>query len=103
MKGGLFRSDYQLRFMLQAYASMYFNEYVMERWEKGLHLLNGDIMLDRYYAAGAKVGVYQNQEIQLFDYLKLKEGNEGKAFLNVPSLGQGKPCPYDKKTLWVST
>jgi tRNA(Glu) U13 pseudouridine synthase TruD len=59
---------YRLRFMLQAYASMYFNEYVMRRWEKGLHWLSGDIVVDRYYAEGAKVGVYQHQEVRLFDY-----------------------------------
>jgi hypothetical protein len=30
---------YHLRFLLQAYPSMYFNEYVLNRWEKGLFLL----------------------------------------------------------------
>ena len=54
--------------MLQAYASMYFNEYAMMRWEKGLHLLEGDIVVDRYYAKGAKSGIYAHQEVQLFDY-----------------------------------
>jgi tRNA(Glu) U13 pseudouridine synthase TruD len=35
---------------------MYFNEYVMMRWEKGLQNLQGDILIDRYYAEGAKLG-----------------------------------------------
>jgi tRNA pseudouridine13 synthase len=91
-------NTYQLRFMLQAYASMYFNEYVMQRREKGLHLLGGDIVTDRYYATGAHIGVYQNQEIQLFDYLALKEKNTEKPFfepLLLGDIGQGKPTPYN--------
>lgn len=74
------KADYRLRFMLQAYASMYFNEYVMNRWQKSLFLLGGDIVVDRYYAKWARLGVYQNQKIHLFDYLSLKQETINSAF-----------------------
>ncbi|MDR0607119.1 MAG: hypothetical protein LBG52_01920 [Candidatus Peribacteria bacterium] len=64
--------------MLQAFASGWFNEYVMTRREKGLHLLGGDLVVDRHYATGANVGVYQEGMIQKFDYQKGKTLNESK-------------------------
>jgi tRNA(Glu) U13 pseudouridine synthase TruD len=79
MKG----KDYLLRFMLQAYASMYFNEYALQRWEKGLHLLQGDIMVDRYYAEGANVGIYADGNVLLFDYRQLKETYDDVAMWEV--------------------
>lgn len=72
---------YHLRFMLQAYASGYFNEYVMRRWEKGLHLLGGDIMVDRYYASGARVGVYENGGVREFANAGLMDGSERRGML----------------------
>ena len=80
-------AGYPLRFMLQAYASMYFNEYVMRRWEKSQLLLGGDVVVDRYFASGAQVGVYQDQGIQLFDYIGLKQKNSESAFFE-PGLFQ---------------
>ncbi|GHW02479.1 tRNA pseudouridine synthase D [candidate division SR1 bacterium] len=46
---------FHLRFMLQAYPSMYFNQYALMRRKKGLHILQGDICVDKYYADGAKI------------------------------------------------
>jgi hypothetical protein len=88
---------------------MYFNEYVMGRWEKGQQQLQGDIMIDRYYASGARVGMYQDQEVRLFDYKKLKEKYVGEGFFDPPLLinhGKGKTFPYSfsaEETTWVST
>lgn len=51
------------RFSLQAYPSGRFNEYVMRRREKGQMLLEGDLLVDQYHAAGAKVIAYQASSI----------------------------------------
>ena len=65
---------YHLRFLLQAYPSMYFNEYVLNRWEKWLFLLQWDILVDRFNSNWVKTAVYDNQKIYEFDYQKLKKG-----------------------------
>ncbi len=74
-KWKLVESDlpYHLRFLLQAYASMYFNEYVLNRWEKWLFLLQWDILVDQFWANWVKTAVYENQKIYPFDYQKLKK------------------------------
>lgn len=64
---------YHLRFLLQAYPSMYFNEYVLNRWEKWLFLLQWDILVDRFNSNWVKTAVYDSQKIYLFDYQKLKK------------------------------
>ena len=64
---------YHLRFLLQAYPSMYFNEYVLNRWEKWLFLLQWDILVDRFNSNWVKTAVYENQKIYPFDYQKLKK------------------------------
>ncbi len=75
VKWKLVESDlpYHLRFLLQAYASMYFNEYVLNRWEKWLFLLQWDILVDQFWANWVKTAVYENQKIYPFDYQKLKK------------------------------
>ena len=74
-KWKLVESDlpYHLRFLLQAYASMYFNEYVLNRWEKWLFLLQWDILVDRFNSNWVKTAVYDSQKIYPFDYQKLKK------------------------------
>lgn len=74
-KWKLVESDlpYHLRFLLQAYPSMYFNEYVLSRWEKGLFLLQWDILVDRFNSNWVKTSVYDSQNVYLFDYQKLKK------------------------------
>ena len=64
---------YHLRFLLQAYPSMYFNEYVLNRWEKWLFLLQWDILVDRFNSNWVKTVVYDSQNIYPFDYQKLKK------------------------------
>ena len=64
---------YHLRFLLQAYPSMYFNEYVLNRWEKWLFLLQWDILVDRFNSNWVKTVVYDSQKIYPFDYQKLKK------------------------------
>ena len=72
---------YHLRFLLQAYPSMYFNEYVLNRWEKWLFLLQGDILVDRFNSNWVGTAVYDSQKIYPFDYQKLKkEKSELKFF-----------------------
>ena len=74
-KWKLVESDlpYQLRFLLQAYASMYFNEYVLNRWEKWLFLLQWDILVDRFNSNWVQTAIYNSQKIYKFDYQKLKK------------------------------
>ena len=74
-KWKLIESDlsYHLRFLLQAYPSMYFNEYVLNRWEKWLFLLQWDILVDRFNSNWVKTAVYDSQNVYLFDYQKLKK------------------------------
>ena len=64
---------YHLRFLLQAYPSMYFNEYVLNRWERWLFLLQGDILVDRFNSNWVRTAVYESQKIYWFDYVKLKK------------------------------
>ena len=64
---------YHLRFLLQAYPSMYFNEYVLNRWEKGLFLLQWDILVDRFNSNWVLTSVYDSQKVYEFDYQKLKK------------------------------
>ena len=64
---------YHLRFLLQAYPSMYFNEYVLNRWEKWLFLLQWDILVDRFNSNWVKTAVYDSQKIYPFNYQKLKK------------------------------
>ncbi len=71
---------YHLRFLLQAYPSMYFNEYVLNRWEKWLFLLQWDILVDRFNSNWVKTAVYDFQKIYEFDYQKLKKGKTNLNF-----------------------
>ena len=64
---------YHLRFLLQAYPSMYFNEDVLNRWEKWLFLLQWDIVVDRFNSNWVKTAVYDSQKIYPFDYQELKK------------------------------
>lgn len=74
-KWNLKESDlpYHLRFLLQAYPSMYFNEYVLNRWEKWLFLLQGDILVDKFNSNWVRTSIYDSQKVYEFDYQKLKK------------------------------
>ncbi len=81
-KWNLVESDlpYHLRFLLQAYPSMYFNEYVLNRWEKWLFLLQWDILVNWFNSNWVKTAVYDSQKIYGFDYQKLKKEKSGLNF-----------------------
>ena len=97
-KWKLVESDlpYHLRFLLQAYPSMYFNEYVLNRWEKWLFLLQWDILVDRFNSNWVKTAVYDSQNVYLFDYQKLKKE---KSDLNLfePEIGWNLVESYSDK------
>ena len=71
---------YHLRFLLQAYPSMYFNEYVLSRWERWLFLLQWDILVDRFNSKWVKTAVYDSQSVYGFDYQKLKSNKSDLNF-----------------------
>ena len=91
---------YHLRFLLQAYPSMYFNEYVLNRWEKWLFLLQWDILVDRFNSNWVKTAVYDNQNIYLFDYQKLKKEKTDLNFFEPEIEGSVVESYSDK---WFST
>jgi len=79
---------YHLRFLLQAYPSMYFNEYVLNRRERGLFLLQWDILVDRFNSNWVKTIVYDSQKIYPFDYQKLKKEKSDLSFFE-PNISDG--------------
>ena len=79
---------YHLRFLLQAYPSMYFNEYVLNRWEKWLFLLQWDILVDRFNSNWVKTAVYDSQNIYPFDYQKLKKERSDLNFFELDILNK---------------
>jgi tRNA(Glu) U13 pseudouridine synthase TruD len=99
-KWKLVESDlpYHLRFLLQAYPSMYFNEYVLKRWEKGLFLLQWDILVDRFNSNWVKTAVYDSQNVCLFDYQKFKKEKSDLNFFE-PEIEWGLVEPYSDKRL----
>ena len=101
-KWELVESDlpYHLRFLLQAYPSMYFNEYVLNRWEKGLFLLQWDILVDKFNSNWVKTAVYDSQNAYLFDYQKLKKEKTDLSFFE-PEIQWNPIEQYSDK--WFST
>ena len=73
--------NYEVRFKLQAFGSMRFNELVMKRYEEKAFLLEGDLMVNGRNAFGSSVAEYREGKLQHFDYWKLKEQSENKTFL----------------------
>ena len=72
------KDDFEIRFKLQAYASMYFNEYAINRRKKWQILLWWDIMVNNNNAFGTKIWVYNEWKIILFNYEKCKKEFEWK-------------------------
>lgn len=72
------KDDFEIRFKLQAYASMYFNEYAVNRRKKWQILLWWDIMVNNNNAFGTKIWVYNEWKIILFNYEKCKKEFEWK-------------------------
>lgn len=65
--------QFEIRFKLQAYASMYFNEYTMKRRQKWQTFLGWDIMVDNSNAFWTKVWIYNEWKVSLFNYEKCKK------------------------------
>ena len=101
-KWELVESDlpYHLRFLLQAYPSMYFNEYVLNRWEKGLFLLQWDILVDKFNSNWVKTSIYDSLNVYLFDYQKLKKEKTDLSFFE-PEIQWNPVEQYSDK--WFST
>lgn len=75
------KDAFEVKFKLQAYPSMYFNNYAINRWNKNKKLLNGDIVVDKNHWFGARAGVYSDGKVKLFDYKKLKDDNTDRDFV----------------------
>lgn len=88
---------YHLRFLLQAYPSMYFNEYVLNRWEKWLFLLQWDILVDRFNSNWVKTAVYDSQKIYPFDYQKLKKEKSDLNFFESDILDESGDFDVNKR------
>ncbi len=73
--------NYEVKFKLQAFWSMRFNELVMKRWNEQAFLLEGDIMVNGRNAFWTSVANYFDNKLQHFDYWKLKEQSENNSFL----------------------
>ena len=73
--------NYEVKFKLQAFWSMRFNELVMKRWNEQAFLLEGDIIVNGRNAFWSSVAKYFDNKLQHFDYWKLKEQSENKTFL----------------------
>ena len=91
---------YHLKFLLQAYPSMYFNEYVLNRWEKWLFLLQGDILVDRFNSNWVKTAVYDSQKIFEFNYQKLKKEKSDLNFFEPYIIDKGEMYDWN---IWYST
>ena len=75
------KNDFEIRFKLQAYASMYFNEYTMKRRQKWQMFLGWDIMVDNNNAFWTKVWIYNEWKVWLFNYEKCKKEFEWQNFV----------------------
>lgn len=87
------KEDFHVRFKLQAYASMYFNTYAINRLTKWQNLLWGDIMVNKYNGFGTKAGVYENGKIKVFEHKKCKSENPNKDFI-YPDFFTGEEIDY---------
>ncbi len=69
---------FHIRFKLQAYASMYFNNYALQRYNKWQYFVEWDIIMDWHHAQFNKVWVYKNGRVAVFDYRKCKKNYKDK-------------------------
>lgn len=74
-------NDFEIRFKLQAYASMYFNEYAIKRRKKWQTFLEWDIMVSKNNWFWTKVWIYKEWKVGLFNYEKTKKEFESKDFI----------------------
>ncbi len=74
--------QFEIRFKLQAYASMYFNEYAIKRRHKWQTYLAGDIMTNWDHWFDIKVWIYDSGKVWLFNYEKTKAEFEEQNFIH---------------------
>ncbi len=87
--------DFELKFKLQAFPSIYFNTQAIARHQAGDFLLDGDILTRRKDLRTRQVGVYNHtdQTITPFDYARTKEYHLAKDIC-YPDFS-AKPIAYD--------
>ena len=72
--------SYEVRFKLQAFGSLWFNELLLQRFNNRKKILDWDIMVNQYNAFGTKVAVCQAGKLHHFDYWKCKQEQEKSDF-----------------------
>ena len=97
LKGGR-TDDFEIRFKLQAYASMYFNEYAIKRRQKWQIFLWWDIMVNSNNYE-TKVWIYNEWKVWLFNYEKCKQEFEWKDLIQ-PYYLSGETIDITKDTQW---
>ena len=96
-KGGR-TDDFEIRFKLQAYASMYFNEYAIKRRQKWQIFLWWDIMVNSNNYE-TKVWIYNEWKVWLFNYEKCKTEFEWKNLIQ-PYYLSGETIDITKNNPW---
>ena len=90
--------DFEIRFKLQAYASMYFNEYTIKRRQKWQIFLWWDIMVNSNNYE-TKVWIYNEWKVWLFNYEKCKQEFEWKNLIQ-PYYLSGETIDITKDSQW---
>ena len=90
--------DFEIRFKLQAYASMYFNEYTIKRRHKWQIFLWWDIMVNSNNFE-TKVWIYNEWKVSLFNYEKCKAEFEWKNLIQ-PYYLSGETIDITKNNKW---
>ena len=90
--------DFEIRFKLQAYASMYFNEYTIKRRQKWQIFLWWDIMVNSNNYE-TKVWIYNEWKVSLFNYEKCKAEFEWKNTIQ-PYYLSGETIDITKDSKW---
>ena len=90
--------DFEIRFKLQAYASMYFNEYTIKRRQKWQIFLWWDIMVNSNNYK-TKVWIYNEWKVWLFNYEKCKQEFEWKDLIQ-PYYLSGETIDITKDSQW---
>jgi tRNA pseudouridine13 synthase len=90
--------DFEIRFKLQAYASMYFNEYAIKRRQKWQIFLWWDIMVNSNNYE-TKVWIYNEWKVWLFNYEKCKAEFEWKNLIQ-PYYLSGETIDITKNNQW---
>jgi tRNA pseudouridine13 synthase len=71
-------SQYVLRFIVQAYPSMLFNHYAMQRWRKNQNLIDGDIVVTDPTPRRKDYAVYEDGVIRSCNYTVSKKNCRGQ-------------------------